>query len=160
MKKTYLLTITVLFLLYLYMGGCSGQQDTASGEPEVELPDEGIAITDAWARPGRVNGVTAVYLNAANGSAVDDTLVTLSSPQAGLVELHETFEREEGMMGMREVKEAIFPGSQVVSMKPGGLHIMLMQLQEELNEGDSVELTLQFARHGEETITVPVRSPD
>lgn len=157
MKK--FLWIVPLFVVTFAIS-CTGGEDAADSEPEIEIPDSGISITDAWARPGRENGVTAVYMNVANGFAETDTLISLSSPVSGLVELHETYEREEGMMGMREAEEPIFPGKSAVVMRPGGLHIMLMQLQEVLNEGDSLELTLEFSLYGSETLTVPVRSPD
>ena len=155
-----LFAIALSRFLFLFITSCSEERSSADTQPDVELPESGISITDAWARPGRVNGVTAVYLNVANGSAETDTLIAMSSPQAGLVELHETFEREEGMMGMREAEEPIFPGRSVVSMKPGGLHIMLMQLHEAINEGETLEITLEFALHGEETLRVPVQSPN
>lgn len=157
MKKN--LWIVPLLIITIAIS-CTGGEDDSVSETDIEIPDSGILITDAWARPGRENGVTAVYMNVANGSAETDSLTALSSPVSGMVELHETYEREEGMMGMREAEEPIFPGKSAVEMRPGGLHIMLMQLQEELNEGDSLEITLEFSLHGSETLTVPVRSPD
>lgn len=157
MRKFIFIISAFSFLLAV---SCSNDDQTADAEAEIELPEEGIEITGAWARPGRQNGVTAVYMNVANGSAETDTLVSLSSPVSGLVELHETYERENDMMGMREVEEPIFPGNSAVVMRPGGLHIMLMQLQQELNEGDSLELTVEFSLNGSKTLTVPVQSPN
>lgn len=125
---------------------------------EIVLPDSGIEITNAWARPGRINGVSAIYMNVLNGSAETDTLISLYSSIAGLVELHETFELEDNMMGMREVEEPLFPGGSAVTMKPGGLHVMLMQLNDALNEGDEVNLILNFALAGEISLVVPVQS--
>ena len=150
--------ITTLFAGLIIITSCSSEE-TAS-EQEFILPDEGIEIAEAWARPGRENGVSAVYMHVLNGSADTDTLVSLSSPSAGLVELHETFDRGEGMMGMRESEEPYFPGKSVVTMRPGGLHVMLMQLNEVLTEGAEVELNLVFSHAGEITVTAPVRSQD
>lgn len=146
-------------LLILVISGCSSE---SAEEPQVqfELPEDGIEIADAWARPGRDNGVSAIYMHVLNGSAETDTLIACSSPVAGLVELHETFDRGDGMMGMRESEEPFFPARSVVSMRPGGLHVMLMQLNRPLSEGDEVELTLTFSGAGEMTITAPVRSPN
>ncbi|TVQ67302.1 MAG: copper chaperone PCu(A)C [Balneolaceae bacterium] len=149
-----LLLFTLSFILF---AGCQNPPEESA---ELILPESGIAIEDAWARPGRANGVTAVYMHVLNGSAETDTLVAISSPVAGLVELHETFDRGDGMMGMRESEEPFFPGESVVSMRPGGLHIMLMQLREALQEGDEVEVTLEFSIAGEMTLSVPVQSPD
>jgi len=152
------LLITALLAILLFTFGC-GQEEGAT-EREFVLPDDGIEIVDAWARPGRENGVSAIYMHVLNGSAETDTLLALSSPSASLVELHETFDRGEGMMGMRESEEPYFPGRGVVSMRPGGLHIMLMQLNEALNTGDEVEVTLSFSIAGDIAVTAPVQSPD
>lgn len=138
---------------------CTPDESEITEQKVFELPESGIVIENAWARPGRVNGVTAVYLELLNGSTETDTLQQISSPVAGLVELHETFDRGDGMMGMRQVEEPIFPAREAMIMQPGGLHIMLMQLNQPLNEGDEVSVTFNFALAGEITITAPVRSP-
>lgn len=156
MKTSFIIIALSLLGSLLFLASC----ESAETETPLILPESGIAIQDAWARPGRMNGVTAVYMHVLNGSAETDTLVAIDSPIAGLVELHETFDRGDGMMGMREAEEPFFPGESIVSMQPGGLHIMLMQLREALHEGDEVEVTLEFALGGEFTLTVPVQSPD
>jgi len=152
------LIATAFLVIIAFVFGCS--QDEEITEREFVLPDDGIEIADAWARPGRENGVSAIYMHVLNGSAEIDTLLALSSPSAGLVELHETFDRGEGMMGMRESEEPYFPDKSVVTMRPGGMHIMLMQLNEALNRGDEVEVTLTFALAGDITVTAPVQSPN
>lgn len=155
MKK---ISSLILFLaLILLTISCSNQQ-SESQTPRIDLPESGIEIADAWARPGRLNGVTAIYMNVLNGSADTDTLISLSSTAAELVELHETYELADDMMGMREAETPIFPGRAIVTMQPGGLHVMLMQLNRALNEGDEVDLILNFAVAGEITLTAPVQS--
>ncbi|TVR17488.1 MAG: copper chaperone PCu(A)C [Balneolaceae bacterium] len=153
--------IKVLFLAFAipFFFSCTSEEEIQSGA-QLELPEDGIEIVDAWARPGRDGGVSAIYMHVLNGSAETDTLVAFSSPVAGLVELHETFDRGDGMMGMRESEEPYFPARSIVSMRPGGLHVMLMQLNRALREGDEVELSLTFSQAGEFTITAPVRSPE
>lgn len=155
MKKiTSQILFTTLLLLTI---SCSSDQ-TELQTPEIELPDSGIEIAGAWARPGRLNGVSAIYMNVLNGSADTDTLISLSSSAAGLVELHETYELADDMMGMRKAENPVFPGRGVVTMQPGGLHVMLMQLNQALNEGDEVNLILNFALAGEISVTAPVQS--
>lgn len=153
MKTLSVLTVSLFFIVLLFVS-CSNDSQS---EQNV-LPGSGIEITDAWARPARENGVTAVYFRASNGSEAADTLVALSSPVAGLAELHETYEREEGMMGMREAEDPVFPSMSTVVLQPGGKHIMLMQLNQPLSEGDEIDVTLEFAQAGEITLTVPVQS--
>jgi periplasmic copper chaperone A len=156
MKK---LTIPAILVLSAVLLASCGEREPAQAEREFTLPDEGIEIAGAWARPGRENGVTAVYMHVLNGSAETDTLLSLSSPVAGLAELHETYDRGDEMMGMREAEEPFFPPEQVTTMKPGGLHVMLMQLNQALGEGDEIEVTLTFALAGEVTVRAIVQSP-
>ncbi len=158
MNLFHLYIPSFLLIAFLSVISCNSEQNQTR-TAEYVLPDDGIAVEGAWARPGRENGVTAVYLNVLNGSAETDTLIALSSPIAGLTELHETFDRGDGMMGMREAEEPYFPGRGITSMEPGGLHIMLMQLKNALLEGDEVIVNLTFANAGEISVTAPVRSP-
>lgn len=152
--------IGIFFLLILgwIFSSCSSDSSEAQQQAvEAELPDNGISITEAWARPGRENGVSAIYFIVANGSAKTDTLLSISSPAAGLVELHETYELEGDMMGMRKSETPQFPGRSTTTLRPGGLHVMLMQLNRPLQEGDEIELSMVFSLAGEITISAPVR---
>tara|TARA_R100001143_G_C3361215_1_gene136147 strand:+ start:757 stop:1239 length:483 start_codon:yes stop_codon:yes gene_type:complete len=155
MKPVPPLLLSITF--FILTSSCNSE-NTELQSSQFELPDSGIEITDAWARPGRINGVSAIYMNVLNGSAEPDTLISLSSSIAGLVELHETYELADDMMGMREAENPVFPGRGVVSMQPGGFHIMLMQLNQPLNVGDEVHLVLKFALAGDISVPVPVQS--
>jgi copper(I)-binding protein len=161
--KNLLFPVSLLTFLLL-MTACS-QEQPDMGSPEsstqtnIVLPENSFELSDAWARPARENGVTAIYLNVLNGTDQPDTLTALTSTASGLVELHETYDRGDGMMGMREAEDPTFPANDVVQMVPGGKHIMLMQLNRELKEGDTVDLTLEFSNAGEITVTAPVRAP-
>lgn len=159
MNKKNFLTLLITFLLVSFLS-CAGEGDKdQSGEVQsFELPDEGIEIVNARARPANVNGVSAIYMNVLNGSSHADTLVSLTSPAAEMVEVHETYEREEGMMGMRPAEMVIVPAEDAMILKPGGFHVMLMQLNRELAEGDEVELTVEFSNAGKMTISAPVHS--
>ncbi len=61
------------------------------------------------------------------------------------------------MMGMREVDALIIPAGETVELVPGGHHLMLLDLADDLVPGDSFELTLTFLRAGDVTVTVEVR---
>lgn len=62
-----------------------------------------------------------------------------------------------GNMTMREVKKIDLPAGKAVELKPGGYHIMLMELVEPLKVGDTIEITLTFEKAGEKTVTAEVR---
>lgn len=61
------------------------------------------------------------------------------------------------MMGMREIEALDIPAGDTVSLEPGGHHLMLLELADDLVPGDSFELVLDFAEAGERTVTVEVR---
>jgi copper(I)-binding protein len=62
-------------------------------------------------------------------------------------------------MRMRQVASIDVPAGGTVSLEPGGLHIMLIDLREPLKQGETLPLTLTFAKAGKVTVQVPVKSP-
>ena len=116
-----------------------------------------IAIDHPWARP-TVEGTKtgAAYLLLANKGTAPDKLVSASSPVAGKTQIHQTTD-EGGVMKMHEVAGGIelVPGA-TVALKPGGYHIMLLDLKQTLNEGRHIPLTLTFAKAGSIDVEVDV----
>lgn len=117
-----------------------------------------IAVSEAWVRPTIGEGrVTAAYMTIQNIGTDTDVLRSASSPKAARVEIHETKMTDEGVMKMRPVENGLtVDRGGAVSMKPGGLHIMIMGLDEKLREGATLPLTLDFAKAGKVQLTVPV----
>lgn len=145
----------VFFTILFSLTGCSQEKDQGSSS---QLADQtGINIEGAWARPGSEGRMSAAYFLISNFNDSDDVLLSVQSDVARNVEVHESYEREEGMMGMREVSELEIPGQSTVRFEQGGLHVMLIQLTSQLREGDTFELTLTFENQGEVTIEVPAR---
>ena len=99
----------------------------------------------------------AVYVDIENRGRDDDVLKSASTPRAASVELH-TMSTEAGVMRMREVKQVKLTAPGKVSFGPGGLHIMLVDPNPQLREGDHLPLTLDFARAGSVTVDVVVES--
>ncbi len=101
-----------------------------------------VSISDAWVRgtvPGQQATGAFMRLRSATGSA----LVALESPVARRAEIHEM--RMEGdVMRMRAVPRLELPAGQVVELKPGGYHVMLMNLNAPLAPGESVPIRLRF----------------
>jgi periplasmic copper chaperone A len=125
-----------------------------------------IQVVEAWARQapmmpstGHMHGATgtgAVYVTLRNTEAVPVALVGASSAAAEVVELHETI-RDGEVMRMRPVGILALPAGATLEMKPGGLHIMLINLTRALHPGDTVPLTLAFEHGATLTLEVPVR---
>jgi copper(I)-binding protein len=99
-------------------------------------------VTDPWVR-GTVTGQKATGAFMQLKSPADAALVEAASPVAKIVEIHE-MKMEGGMMKMRAVEKLPLPAGKAVELKPGGYHVMLMDLVQPLNEGDTVPLKLTF----------------
>ncbi|MFN7694219.1 MAG: copper chaperone PCu(A)C, partial [Burkholderiales bacterium] len=74
-------------------------------------------------------------------SAQGGKLVAGSSPVAGRVEIHE-MAVVDGVMRMREISALELPAGKAVELKPGGYHVMLMDLKQPMKAGDIVPVTL------------------
>ena len=101
-----------------------------------------VAVSDAWVR-GTVAGQRATGAFMQLKSPADTTLVGASSSVAKIVEVHE-MKMDGGMMKMGAVGRLPVPAGKTVELKPGGYHVMLMDLAQPLKEGDSVPITLVF----------------
>jgi len=108
-----------------------------------------IKIEDAWSRataPGAK--IAAGYMTINNAAKTPDKLMSASSPAAEKVETHVTV-KEGDIFRMREVKGYDIPAGGSFELKPGGAHLMLVNVRSPLKEGDKVPLTLRFQRAGE-----------
>jgi copper(I)-binding protein len=98
-------------------------------------------VSDAWVR-GTVAQQKATGMFAKIKSTAGGKLVAASSPMAGIVEVHE-MTMDGSTMKMRALPSGLaLPAGQTVELKPGGYHVMLMDLKQSLKTGDSVPLTL------------------
>lgn len=143
-----------IFAIAFIAAGCTGQSET---EPDQQFSGEGVEVEGAWARPASEGRMSAAYFLISNFAEEADTLISVESDVAQLVEIHESYEQEEGMMGMREVPKVEIPAQSTVRFQQGGLHIMLIQVTRTLADGDTFELTLNFSNSGEQIIEIPVR---
>ena len=101
-----------------------------------------VQISDAWSRatpPGAK--IAAGYLTIRNQGATADRLIGASSPAAARVEPHVT-EKQGEVMRMREVKGYDVPAKGSYELRPGGAHLMLVDIKRPLKEGDKVPLVL------------------
>jgi copper(I)-binding protein len=97
-------------------------------------------VADAWVR-GTLPQQKATGAFMTLTSAQGGKLVGVASPVAGVVEIHE-MAMEGNVMKMRAVPSLALPAGQPVQLKPGGYHVMLMDLKKPLPAGDTVPLTL------------------
>lgn len=139
--------VFVLALLLFVGPAWAGDDDSAS-----------LRIEQPWSRataPGTPVGVG--YLVIVNEGDEDDRLVGAASPVAERVTVHRSIE-EDGVTRMEHQEDGIaIPAGDSVALAPGGYHLMLMQLDERLEKGDSVPLTLRFERTGTIEVELEVR---
>ncbi|CAO3431109.1 copper chaperone PCu(A)C [Azospirillum doebereinerae] len=121
------------------------------------LADGPVTVTAAWARAGAPAAKAgAAFLTVTNTGAESDRLVAAQTPVADKAELH-THLMDNGVMKMRAVDSIdVAPGAPV-TLKPGGLHVMLMGLKQPLTEGSRFPVTLTFDKAGAVTVEVTVQ---
>jgi periplasmic copper chaperone A len=115
-----------------------------------------VAIKDPWVR-ATVAQQTATGAFMQITAPTDSKLVEARSPAAGIVEIHE-MKMENNVMKMRAVTGLELPAGKAVELKPGGYHVMLMDLKGQVKEGDSVPLTLVFEGKDKKRETVEIKA--
>lgn len=100
--------------------------------------------------------VAAMYMRLHNKGEATLRLKGAHTPAATQSELHNHL-HEDGMMTMRQVAEIAVPAGASVELKPGGLHLMMIELQQPLRAGDTVPVTLALADGSEVTIVATVQ---
>ena len=114
-------------------------------------------VKDAWVR-GTVAQQKATGMFGQITSATGGRIVSVSSPVAGVVEIHE-MAMEGSTMRMRAVAALELPAGKAVEFKPGGYHVMLMDLKQQMKTGDTVTVTLVIEGAGGKRETVEVKAP-
>jgi hypothetical protein len=114
-------------------------------------------VKDAWVR-GTVAGQKATGMFGQVTSAAGGKLVAASSPVAGVVEIHEMV-MDGNVMKMRAIAGLELPAGKAVELKPGGYHVMLMDLKQELKAGDAVPVTLVIEAAGGKRESVELKAP-
>jgi len=130
--------------------------------------DEGMAMNDESedSMDGGMNmdmsagAVSAAYMTIENQGNAADRLVSASTDAAGVVEIHTSEMDDQGVMRMRPVPDGLeIPANSSLTLEPGGYHLMLMDLQRDLNAGDTITLTLNFESGKQLTVDAEIRAP-
>ena len=139
MRSRFMLTLMLTILL----NACSAPGD--------------IEVHQAWVRPTAQGENAAVYFSIHNHTASDDELVSISSPSADVIEIHES-KMENDVMRMNMLTSLPIAADEEIIFTPGGLHIMLVDIKEEFVLGAHIGLILNFKKH--EDIIVEVHIED
>ena len=116
-----------------------------------------VAVTDAWVRGTTpAQKATGAFMEITSSDAA--ALLSAASPAAGVVEIH-TMKMEDGVMKMRAIPKLDLPAGKGVKLAPGGNHVMLMDLKQQMKEGDSVPVTLVVEGKDSKRSTIEVKAP-
>ena len=115
-----------------------------------------VTVKDPWAR-GTVVGQTASGAFLELQSSENAALIDVSSPVAGVVEVHE-MSMDNGVMKMRALPKLDLPAGKAVALKPGGYHIMLMDLKKPMLKGETIPLTLKIEGKDKKVSTIEVKA--
>ena len=178
-KRSLAATIGVSLLLMVGCGSESSDSSTSTKAEDTTSTTATVAklqLDDAWARQSPMGATMgAAYLNIT--SPVEDTLVGVSvAPDvAKEAQVHETVMAQTNAGGnegesttpmkgtggdemmMREVGSISLPAGEMVELKPGGFHIMLIELAKPLTAGQKIKITLEFEKAGTKTVNAEVR---
>lgn len=154
MKLHFIIVVSFLLLI-----ACESQKEAEVEKPsgEMSTKETGIHVTNQWIRIASKGMNTAAFFEIKNNSDITDTLLSASSDIADLVEVHETYMKENDMMGMRQVKFVKIPANGSVEFKPRNLHVMFIKLNRDLKLGDVVSLSLNLKHYGELNFSAEVK---
>jgi copper(I)-binding protein len=117
-----------------------------------------VTVKDPWVRATVAQQkATGAFMQIT--SAQDARLVEAKSPVAGVVEIHE-MAMEKDVMRMRALPNGLdLPAGKTVELKSGGYHVMLMDLKQQMKEGETVPMTLVVEGKDKKRSTIEVKAP-
>ena len=115
-----------------------------------------VTVKDSWVRGTTpAQKATGAFMQITSSDAA--TLLSASSPAAGVVEIH-TMKMEDGVMKMRALPKLDLPAGKAVQLQPGGNHVMLMDLKQQMKPGDVVPITLKIEGKDKKVQTVEIKA--
>jgi len=148
MKSNTLLKALLISAVGFGLAGIAQAQSAKVGSVQIENAYTRSTVPGQMAAGG--------FMKIENKGAADQ-LISASSPVAGEVQLHE-MAMEGNVMKMRQVKEVVVPAGGAVELKPGGMHLMFINIKAPLTAGETVPVKLKFAKAGEVEVKMPVNA--
>ncbi len=155
--KRFLIVTTLLLALLVTAAQCGGASAPETEEHTAANSDGQIMVMDPWSRPSPMTqGNGAVYMTLMNSNEQDDVLLSVETDAAEVVELHETT-MDGDIMKMSPIPNVKIPAGGSASLEPGGKHVMLINLKQELKTGEKISLTLNFENAGPMKVEAEIR---
>lgn len=118
--------------------------------------EKGIEVHEAWTRRTARGDNGAVYFVIHNHSSQADELIGVTSEVASAAEMHES-KMNGDVMQMNKVESVPLEAYAEVEFRPGGLHVMLIDIHKDLQIGDEIDLTLHFRNSEDIRVMAAVR---
>ena len=153
----HLVQTAILSTLISLTTACQAEPDAGKAAANNATAADSVTVENAYARavpPGQPN--SAAFLTLVNTSDTDHSLKAAASPVAATVELH-THTNNNGVMEMRQVPQIDVPAKGRTELKPGGFHIMLIGLKQDMKAGEKAALTLTFEDGSTTTVDAPIQ---
>lgn len=135
----------------------TGTLGTACGTSAF-VPHAPLQVSEAWARPADSGATSGIYLTMKNMDATTIRVVGFESTAARVTQAHETMIRGDMSSMDTRAEVALAPGA-TITMKPGGLHVMMIDATRALIAGDTVPLTMRLADGRGIVLSALVRAP-
>lgn len=152
--KKITISISLITALAFFAGACKPKPNPADATAKKER------VTPTFVKASSPGvSVTGGFLTLYNSTESELSLDSANCQFAGVTELHDMIQ-EDDKMKMRKIEKIMIPPKSEVELKPGSLHIMLIDLEKELKEGDEVTCTLNFSDGEKIEAKFPVKKLD
>jgi copper(I)-binding protein len=137
MKKA----LSALFIASLFVASSTyASNETKVGPLKIENPQARSTVP--------AQNMSGGFMKIENDGTAADKLISASSSVSKSMELH-TMSMDNNVMRMREVKSIDLPAKSKVELRPGGLHLMFIDLNQQLKAGEIIPVKLKFEKAGE-----------
>lgn len=137
--------LPILFVVLFILSACGSEK--------------GIETHNAWMRPTAKGENGSVYFELHNHSSTADELLSITSDVAEAVEIHES-KMEGDVMKMDMLTSLPIDGFADMAFKPGGLHVMLVNLNKDFKINDEFVIVLHFKTYKDITVHVIVKDTE
>ncbi len=107
-----------------------------------------LEIKDVWARPAARGANSALFFTIENNGSKADTLVAVEFKLADIVQIHETYKKDNNKVGMRPIDFVAVAPKSKVKFKPVSLHVMILDVHKDFKLGSPLEAVLRFKHSG------------
>lgn len=138
------------------LGACQSDTTQDGQQTEPELPEAELTVEEPWVRPASSGDSTALYATVANGQSTADTL--MGAQRAPIYESVEIFAPSDtpDMSQMQPVDSLIIPPNSRMSLTPDSAHLVLNGVDQDLEDGGTFLVTLEFAQGGLQQVQAEV----